>query len=169
MNQDYYKPRHSLHKGTFHNDGWFPNLDLEKLQKRFKIDSSLDIDTLFSTILQAVILTNDNLKKFAQCQQEKGYTSMAEVPTPGYSFEIPGEAQASFDDTENSYYTALYENAIFYRVKGDLTRENSHHTMLEEGKTRQTDYHKQSDDFYRQSVWAVRLIKGKRTTRSRLL
>lgn len=192
MNSDYYQPRHSLHQGRFINDGFFPDLDLEKLQKRFRIDSSLDVSALFDTVLQAVILTNSELYSFACQKHEQGYETLAAVPTPGYRFETlspelpappeppaPVITAADDEDTEEdakegepepeSYLVALYQNAIFYRVKGDLTRENSHQTMSKDGTNRQKQYHNISSDFYRQSVWAVRMIKGRRTSRVRLL
>lgn len=173
MDSNHYQPRHSLHKGTFINDGWFPDLELEPLQKRLRIDSSIAIETVFESVLQAVILVNQNLNQFACKKYQEGYETLASIPTPSYQFIPKGDNFSDATDPVEAinkhYLVKLYENAIFYHVKGDLTRENSHHTMQEEGKKRQNDYQKQSNDFYRQSTLAIRMIKGKRPTRSRLL
>ena len=173
MDQNHYQPRHSQHNGTFSNDGWFPDLDINALQKRLRLDSSITIESIFESVLQSVILINQNLAEFASKKKEAGYNTLADVPSISYQFINEGDDFADPADpaevTPKTRLVKLYENAIFYRVKGDLTRENSHHTLLEEGKKRQNDYDTQSGDFYRQSTVAVRLILGKKATRSRLL
>lgn len=169
MDSNFYSPRHSLHKGTFINDGWFPDLDLEPVQKRYRLDASISIEALFESVMQAVLLVNENLKAFACEKHRAGYESLAALPSAAYQFQGLGEDPDPENAESKSHYVKLYENAVFYRVKGDLTRENSHHTMLEEGKKRQNDYHSQSNDFYRQSILAVRMIKGRKPTRARLL
>lgn len=182
MDPKKYQSRLTRHQGTFVNDGWFPDLDLETLQKRYRIDAATDETQLTGLILQSVILTNQNLTDFACKQYRAGYETMAEIPNPGFRFarlkattdDVQSVADAVQEDTASdtsigSYYVELYQNAVFYRVKGDITRELSHHSMTHQGQKRQVDYHDLSADFYRQSTWAVRLIKGKRTSRIRLL
>ncbi len=169
MNPDYYQPRHSLHQGKLINDGFFPDLDLVTLQKRYRLDTQLSLEALYSAVLASVMLLNRELYKWACEQASKGYDTLANVPAPIYGFQAPPTTTAELPVQDSLHYVSLYEHAIFARVKGDLTRENSHHTMTNEGMNRQVRYHALSDEYYRQSVWAVRQIKGKRTTRWRLL
>lgn len=169
MNPDYYQPRHSLHQGKFINDGFFPDLDLVTLQKRYRIDSQLSIEALYGAVLASVMLLNRELYPWACSQAKLGYDSLATVPAPEYGFQAPPTPTDDLPVQTSLHYVSLYEHAVFARVKGDLTRENSHHTLTNEGMNRQVRYHDLSDEYYCQSVWAVRQIKGKPTTRWRLL
>lgn len=168
MDANHYQPRHTLHKGKLINDGFFPDLDLETLQKRYRIDSQISIEALYGLALAAVMLTNSELYEWACEKGRAGANTLAEVPAPAYGFQPPPPATQS-DIVPSLHYVSLYEYAIFARVKGDLTRENSHHTLGKEGIQRQMSYHDLSDDYYRQSVWAVRQIKCKRVTKVILL
>lgn len=160
-----YTSRHELLEGTLINDGFFPDLDLKALQKRYQIDSQVTLERLSSMVLSAVILTNRELNTYACSQLKKGYQTLADVPFMTYALALPNQTDSSL-----SGLVHLYETAIFARVQGDLARESSTHRMSVEGKRRQeNDYNQVSDDFYRQSVWAVRQIKSKRTTRVRLI
>ena len=169
MDANHYQPRHALHQGKFVNDGFFPDLDLTVLQKRYRIDSSITLEALYGLVLAAVMLTNRGLYDWA-CAKVKttGANTLAEVPAPHYGFQPPPPAPDG-QPIPSLHYASLYEHAIFARVKGDLSRENSHHTMGKEGIQRQMSYRDLSADYYRQSVWAVRQIKGTHTTRVRLL
>ena len=169
MNPDYYQPRHSLHQGQLINDGFFPDLDLVTLQKRYRLDATMSIDALYGAVLASVMLLNRELYPWACQQFNNGYESLAQVPAPVYGFQAPPTTAAELPVQDSLHYVSLYEHAIFARVKGDLTRENSHHTLTHEGMNRQVRYHALRDEYYSQSVWAVRQIKGKRTTRWRLL
>lgn len=167
MDATHYQPRHSLHQGKFINDGFFPDLDLATLQKRYRIDGGITLESLFGLVLAAVMLTNRDLYQWACTKSMAGYNTLAEVQAPEYGFQPAPPAGQEVIPT--LHYVGLYEHAIFTRVKGDITRENSHHTLGKEGVQRMVSYHDLSDDYYRQSLWAVRQILGKRTTRVILL
>ncbi len=160
-----YQPRHSLHQGKFINDGFFPDLDLETLQKRYRIDGSLSLEALFGAVLSAVIYTNQDLYQWACKKAREGYSRLSDVPAPEYGFElVPAGTDPQI--IPSLHYVGLYEHAVFARVKGELTRENSHHTLGKEGIQRQMSYHDLSNDFYRQAIWAVRQIKGEKRIRA---
>lgn len=163
--QPNYQPRHSLHQGKFINDEFFPDLDLETLQKRYRIDSNLTLEALSGSALSAVIYTNQDLYAWACEKSRAGYNTLADVPAPEYGFE-PVPLGTDPQITPSLHYVVLYEHAVFARVKGELTRENSHHTLGKEGVQRQMSYHDLSNDFFRQAIWAVRQIKGTRRVRA---
>lgn len=165
MDANYYQARHSLHNGLFINDGFFPDLDLVTLQKRHRIDTEISIEALYGSVLETVTLINRDLYPWVCSQVKKGYLALQDVPCPTYAYQY----DANSEPISANHYETLYQQAIFFRVKADLTRENSHHTLSKEGIRRDMRYTELSDDFYRRSTWAVRMIKGKRTTRVRLL
>lgn len=165
-----YQPKHSLHQGKFINDGFFPDLDLVTLQKRYRLDSNLSVEALYGSTLIAVIYVNQDLYPWVCQQMQAGYTKLAQIPSSTDYLDPPPTMVDDLELVNNSlaslHYIGLYEHAVFARVKGELTRENSHHTLGKEGVQRHISYHDLSNDYYRQSIWAVRQIMVKKRVRA---
>lgn len=165
MNSDIYQPRHSLHQGKYINDSFFPNIDLLDLQKRHRLDPSLTLEELHGAIEEAVLLINNDLQSWVCSKTQQGYFNLEQVPDISTGLQPLGESIPQ----ERSRLVSLYESAVSNRIKGDIARDKANAGMTQEAMRRSESYYQKTNDYYRRSVWAIRQIKGKRTTRARLL
>ena len=152
LSPDVYQPRHGFINGTVVNDGFFPDIDLLLLQKQQQLDPNLTPERLHSAVEAAVLVINADLYPWVCTKMGAGYLTLDSVP----DLEFNGRSRL----------VGLYLQAVALRVKGDIARDKANVGMTQEALSRQTDYHDKTNDYYRQSVWACRLIKGKRMTKA---
>ena len=161
------------HQGIINNDGFFPDLHVIDLQKRYRLDDEISQESLLEELLKTVILVNNQLETWACKQVKQGYSTLLDIPSMEYSVTIPSISNNDTTPTETTTKTALqvlYEQAIFARVKADISRDYADHDLTAKGRTRLAqDKTLLSDDYYRESTWAIRKIQGKRTTKVALL
>lgn len=67
-------------EGVVRNDGWFPDIDPERLRADARIESAVTPARLTEAIEAAMWAINAELRKWRDLQESKGYASLADVP-----------------------------------------------------------------------------------------
>lgn len=93
-------------KDIISNDGFFPDISIQTLRDKTRIDGTVTDDRLIDATVAAIIHVNNQLQTFRQKQTDAGYQHMAEVPA----------AQVN----QSSVLIAHYFRAVYCTAKADL-------------------------------------------------
>lgn len=139
--------------GNIQNIDFFPDLDIETFQKKYKVNTSVDKSIIEEALGTAMLDTNDELEVWMQRQLEAGYKSLDEVPTTQHY-------------GDKSKYHITYLKAVYSQAKVQTLRDFGQHDLTNEGDEKWKDNNEQARHYERMHTSAIRKIKGKAGTTS---
>lgn len=107
------------------------------------VDGTVTTMRLVFALTEAVLRVNTDLKAWREKAQAEGVTTLAEVP-----------------DEEPGRLLHLYKRAVFERAKGDLMERYINFSATGDGQKRAEPQDPAINDHYRNSLWALRDIRG---------
>lgn len=130
---------------TVANDGFFPDIDLQRLRGAVRLDGTVTDDRLRNAVVEAVISVNDELGTWKAAQQLAGVTGLAELEP-----RIGGEAVQL-----RRYLTAIYRT-----VKADLNEQFRNFDATKSGDAEAEQLLQMVEDERRAARWAIRDFLG---------
>lgn len=132
------------------NDGFFPNIDLQRLRSAVRLDGTVTPDRLRKAVIEAVISVNDELATWKARQQLAGVITLDQMEP-----RIDGEAIQL-----HRYLTAIYS-----LVKADLNEKFRNFDATRSGVDEADKLLEMVEDERRAARWAIRDLLGvSRTT-----
>jgi len=142
--------KQSANKDIVSNDGYFPDIDLELMRAKVRIDGTVTDERLQEAAIAAVIHVNDQLAAFRMQNEVAGFATFNAIPAS----QVNG----------SSVLVQLYLRAVYCMAKADLIE-------------RYTDYDTAASSFddkrlvgflalspdneRRNAAWAISDIQGK--------
>lgn len=135
---------------TVANDGFFPDIDLQRLRDSVRLDGTVTVIRLRNAVVDAVIYVNTELAGWKAERQAAGVTSLTELEP-----KIGGEA----------VQLRRYLAAVHRIVKADLNEQFRNFDATKSGVDEADKLQQLVDDERRAAVWAIRDFLGlSRTT-----
>jgi hypothetical protein len=132
------------------NDGFFPDIDLQRLRGAVRLDGTVTTDRLRKAVVEAVISVNDELASWKARQQLAGVATLGQLEP-----KIDGEAIQL-----HRYLTAIYST-----VKADLNEKFRNFDATKSGVDEADKLLEMVEDERRAARWAIRDFLGQpRTT-----
>lgn len=128
------------------NDGFFPDIDLNKLRDTMRLDGTVTAARLRDAAVDAIISVNDELAAWKAAQIAAGAADMAAVPAP----QIGGE----------SVQLARYRTAVYRQAKADLTERYRDFDATKSGSDDADKLEENICTDRRAARWAIRDILG---------
>lgn len=128
------------------NDGFFPDIDLDKLRASMRLDGTVTYDRLRDATIAAIISINAELKSLKALHQGAGVEKLADVPSDA----IGGE----------STYLQLYRGAVYRTTKADLTERYRDFDATKSGSDDADQLDDTIGDHRRAARWFVRDLLG---------
>lgn len=128
------------------NDGFFPDIDLDKLREAMRLDGTVTAVRLRDAAIAAVISINDELQAWKAGKQAAGVLTLAELPP-----QIGGV----------SVQVSRYLAAIYRTAKADLTERYRDFDATKAGEAKADQLESTVDDDRRAARWAVRDLLGR--------
>ncbi|WP_110970789.1 head completion/stabilization protein [Pseudomonas huaxiensis] len=141
--------------GHINTDTFWPSIDIEKLRKSLRIDSSVTPARLETAIIAAAISVNDELDAWLQAKRAEGFVALTEVPSPPVG-----------DVTKHVY---LYLRAIEAATGAEVCERYRGYDTTGSGSKNAEDTAPTIDDYRRDQRWAIRDFLGKSRTTVELL
>ena len=140
---------------TVSNDGFFPDLSIDKLKTAYRIDDKVPLDTLLTLIKSNMLVINSDqqLAKWVCAKTSMGYLSLEAVPAPQLGDE--------------SAHLINYRTAVFARVKADVLLEFGDQTLTQSGEAEYANRAQQAAHYINESITALRRLLGKSGIRVR--
>ncbi|GKS93244.1 head completion/stabilization protein [Acidovorax sp. SUPP2825] len=127
------------------NDGFFPNIDREKLRNDIRLDGTVTPERLRKALLTAMWSVNGELREWKAAQIKAGYTTLQAVP----SEQLDGE----------SVRIEQYRTAICAHVQAQLAEAYRDMDTLPQGAGKegrvQAAVELRIDGFNQQQRWAI--------------
>lgn len=135
--------------GTLKNNGFYPDIDLERARAALRLDGSVTDDRLEQAAISAVIEINADLNPLAEKYSE--YATLAAVPAD----EINGD----------SVMLHLYRRAVYCNIGAELAERYRAYDSTAQGNQRADDLTPSIDEYRRDARFAIRdLLKRVRVT-----
>lgn len=136
---------------TIANALFWPEVDLDTVRKRMRLDGSVTDDRLREATVAAMWFVNDALATWRAGQQAAGYDSLDEVPGPSIA-DVPRGV-------------ALYMRAICCAVGAELTERYRSFDATDSANQRADDLTPSITELRRDLAWALSDLQGRpRTT-----
>lgn len=132
-------------QGTIENDGWFPDIDVNKAIHAMRLDGTVTPVRLREALVASIISVNRQLQGW-QLQQAGSYTTMAEIPAP------------SVDGVKT--LISLYHRAVYCTAKADLIERYRDFDTTSEGNKKTDLLDPSIEEQRRNAQWAIADIKG---------
>lgn len=130
---------------TVANDGFFPDIDLQRVRGAVRLDGTVTADRLRNAVVEAVISVNDELAAWKAQQIQTGLAKLAEMQP-----QIDGEAVQL-----HRYLTAIYRT-----VKADLNEQYRNFDATKSGVDEGEKLLEMVEDERRAARWAIRDFLG---------
>jgi hypothetical protein len=130
---------------TVANDGFFPDIDLQRLRDSVRLDGTVTILRLRNAVVDAVIHVNDELAGWKADRLAAGVTSLDQLEP-----KIGGEA----------VQLRRYLAAIHRTVKADLNEQFRNFDATKSGVDEADKLQQLVDDERRAAKWAIRDFLG---------
>jgi hypothetical protein len=140
---------------TLANDGWFPDIELEKMRAAERVGGAVSDDRLQQAVIAAMSSVNDELAVWKLLQLGKGYAKLIDVPSPQIN--------------NTSRLVMLYHRAVYSVAHADLIERYSDYDTTNSGGKRAQEVLDTVADQQRNARWAVRDILGQRRTTVELI
>lgn len=127
------------------NDGFFPDIDLERLRGAVRLDGTVTADRLRNAVVETIISVNDELATWKAQQLQAGIASLAQLEP-----KIDGEAVQL-----RRYLTAIYRT-----VKADLNEQYRNFDATKSGVDEADKLQDMVEDERRAARWAIRDFLG---------
>lgn len=135
--------------GTLTNNGFYPDIDLERARSALRLDGSVTEARLEQAAISAVIEINADLKPLAE--KYKDHATLADVPAD----EINGD----------SVMLHLYRRAVYCNIGAELAERYRSYDTTAAGNQRADDLTPSIDEYRRDARFAIRdLLKRVRVT-----
>lgn len=135
--------------GTVHNNGFYPDIDLERARAVLRLDGGVTEPRLEQACISAIIETNEDLKPLRE--KYKDHDQLADVPAD----DINGD----------SVLLHLYRRAIYCNIGAELSERYRAYDTTAQGNQRADDLTPSIDEYRRDARFAIRdLLKRVRTT-----
>lgn len=135
--------------GTVQNDGFYPDIDLERARAVLRLDGAVTEPRLEQACISALIETNADLAPLRE--KHKEHDKLDDVPAD----EINGE----------SVLLHLYRRAIYCNIGAELSERYRAYDTTAQGNQRADDLTPSIDEYRRDARFAIRdLLKKVRTT-----
>ena len=119
--------------GTVQNDGWWPDLELEHFQNRYRLPAEYAQDMITENIQLAMLWTNDQLKEWKDDHVTLNYESLADVPGDQLGTE--------------TRFQILYTRATFCHAKALLLKQFATVNRREAAKNEAKESEESEDKF----------------------
>lgn len=96
-------------QGTTQNQPFWPDVDIGKFCRDYRVPSELDTGTIKAHLSHAMLETNIQLIEYRKCQMDEGYKNLADIP-----------AETIADE---SRLLMLYRRAMSCRCKAIICRD----------------------------------------------
>ena len=136
------------------NDGFFPDVDLDQLREKMRLDGTVTHARLLDATILAIGSVNHKLQAWKAYRLAAGDTSMADTLP-----KVNGE----------SFYLALYRSAVYRTAKADLTERYRDFDSTKSGEDKAEQLDATIDDDRRHARWAISDILGRRRTTVELI
>jgi len=127
------------------NDGFFPDIDLQRLRNTARLDGTVTEDRLRNAVVDAVISVNNELADWKARQQLTGVRVLAQLEP-----KVDGEAVQL-----HRYLTAIYRT-----VKADLNEQFRNFDATKSGHDEADLLGQIADAERRAAKWAIRDLLG---------
>ncbi|AMR77313.1 head completion/stabilization protein [Cupriavidus nantongensis] len=128
------------------NDGWFPDIDLDKARKAVRLDGSITPERLLHAAINAVIAVNAELAEWKALQLAQERPSLGDVPAS----KVNGE----------SVQVARYLRAVYSFIKAELAERYRDFDTTGAGERKADNLVETADDYRRDGRWAIRDMLG---------
>lgn len=127
------------------NDGFFPDIDLDKLRDTMRLDGTVTPARLRDAAIEAVISVNDELQAWKVAQLAAGVAALADIPPMigGVGVQL------------SRYLAAVHRTA-----KADLTERYRSFDATKAGEAKADQLETTIGDDRRAARWAIRDILG---------
>jgi hypothetical protein len=130
---------------TVVNDGFFPNIDLQRLRGEVRLDGTVTPERLRSAVVEAVVSINAELAEWKARQQLAGVILLEQMEP-----KIDGEA----------VQLRLYLTAVYRSVKADLNEKYRNYDATKSGVDEADKLLQMAEDERRAARWAIRDLLG---------
>ena len=131
---------------TVINDGWWPDIEANRIREGHRIDSSITDTRLQVAITSALISANRDLVAFKARNVLLGYKGLAEVPAD----TISGV----------SYLVQLYHRAVSCLACSELYERYRSYDTTKAGSQNADELTPSIDEYRRDARWAIRDLLG---------
>jgi len=132
---------------TISNDGWFPDIDLNKLRDAMRLDGTVTHERLVDAVTEAIAYTNAQLGTWQAQQVAAGYASLADVPASQVNQE--------------SAKLGHYRSAVYRWAQADLTERYRDFDSTKSGHAHADQLDPTVEDHRRAAHWAISDIVGR--------
>lgn len=129
------------------NDGFFPDIDLDQLREKMRLDGTVTHARLQDATVLAIGTVNNELQTWKAMRLAAGDVTMADTLP-----KVNGE----------SFYLALYRSAVYRTAKADLTERYRDFDSTKSGEDKAEQLEMTIDDDRRHARWAISDILGRR-------
>jgi len=140
---------------TLSNDGWWPDVDTDKVREAAKLDGNVTSERLQGACIEAMASVNDELASYQATQRAAGFADAAAVLGP----QLAGE----------SVLLHRYRRAIVAQVRADLLERYRNFDTTNAAEKKAVDLSCAIDDARRDLRWAIRDITGRARTTVELI
>lgn len=131
----------STENESIQNDGFFPDIQLNDVREKVRLDGSVTNKRLIDSIISAMLEINDQLKTL----KSKAVT-LDELATS----HIAGKPNTQL----------LYERAIYSAIAADINEKYRSYDSTGDGQKRGQELEPTVDDYRRNLRWAIRDLLG---------
>jgi hypothetical protein len=134
-----------------HHPFW-PEISPADFRAVIGVDGTVTTARLTHALINAITLANDELSAFRRRHEERGVTCLASIP-----------------EEESGRLVYLYRRAVYEWAKADLMERMLGFDATAAGQKRSEAQEPVIDDHYRNAIWAIRDILGRRRTTVELI
>lgn len=142
-------------EGVIGNDGFFPDIDRERMREELRLDGTVTIERLAPAIEAAMWAVNAELREWQAEQLSQGHATLAAVPAP----------TMGAGDQAESVKLKQYRRAIYFHVQAQLAEAYRDMSTLPQGAGREARVTSaieiRIDGFNQQLRWAVADLQDK--------
>jgi hypothetical protein len=128
------------------NDGWFPDIDLAMWREQMRIRDSVTPARMREAMIAAILTVGRDLAGWATDRRAEGAVSLGQVPAP------------MIDGT--STFVLLYRRAVFTAAKAEVVERYRDIDMTGAGQRKADDLDPSVTELRRDSLHAIRDIRG---------
>ena len=128
------------------NDGWFPDIDLAMWREQMRIRDGVTPARMREAMIAAILTVGRDLAGWAADRRAQGATSLDQVPAP------------MIDGT--STFVLLYRRAVFTAAKAEVVERYRDIDIPGAGQRKADDLDPSVTELRRDSLHAIRDIRG---------
>ena len=128
------------------NDGWFPDIDLAMWREQMRIRDSVTPARMREAMIAAILTVGRDLAGWAAERRAEGAASLSKVPAP------------MIDGT--SSFVLLYRRAVFTAAKAEVVERYRDIDLTGSGQRKADDLDPSVTELRRDSLHAIRDIRG---------